>query len=86
MKNKYCRHSKISETKFHLILRYFAEDFSVANIAILTGVSRPAVTRIIEKIRKQMLLWLENEQPFSREVEADESYFGPRRVRGKISF
>jgi len=64
-------------------LRYFAEDFSVADIATLTGVSRPAVTRIVEKIRKQILLWLENEQPFSGEVEVDESYFGPRRVPGK---
>jgi len=30
-----------------------------------------------------MLLWLENEQPFSGEVKVDESYFGPRRVPGK---
>jgi transposase-like protein len=30
-----------------------------------------------------MLLWLENEKPFSGEVEVDESYFRPRRIRGK---
>jgi GTPase Era involved in 16S rRNA processing len=83
MKNKYCNRSKISETKFRLILKYFAEDFAVADIATLTDVSRPAVTRIVEKIRKRMLLWLENEKPFSGEVEVDESYFRPRRIRGK---
>jgi transposase len=83
MINKYCKRSKISESKLRLILKYFAEDFAVADIATLTDVSRPAVTRVIEKIRKRMLLWLQNEQPFSGEVEVDESYFGPRRVREK---
>lgn len=83
MINKYCKRSKISAAKFRLILRYFAEDFAVADIASLTDISRPAVTRIVEKIRNRMIVWLENEQPFSGEVEVDESYFGPRRVRGK---
>jgi transposase len=83
MINKYCKRSKISGSKLRLILKYFAEDFAVANIATLTDNSRPAVTRVIEKIRKRMLLWLQNEQPFSGEVEVDESYFGPRRVRGR---
>ena len=83
MKNRYCKRSKISETKFRLILKYFAEDFVVADIATLTNVSRPAVTRIVEKIRQRMLLWLEKEQPFSGEVEVDESYFGAKRIRGK---
>ena len=83
MKNRYCKRSKISERKFRLILKYFAEDFTVADIATLTNVSRPAVTRIVKKIRRRILLWLENEQPLSGEVEVDESYFGPRRIRGK---
>lgn len=83
MINKYCKRSKISGTKFRLILKYFAEDFAVADIATLTDVSRPAVTRIVEKIRQRVLQWLENEQQFSGEVEVDESYFRPQRVRGK---
>ncbi len=83
MKNRYCYHSRISEAKFRLILKYFAEGYPISDIAKLTAISRPAVTRVAEKIRIRIVAWLKNEKPFSGEVEVDESYFGPRRVRGK---
>lgn len=83
MKNKYCNRSKISEANFRLILKYFADDFSITDIAKLVGVSRPTVSRVVQKIRKRVIVWLKDEQPFSGEVEIDESYFGPRRIRGK---
>jgi transposase-like protein len=30
-----------------------------------------------------MLVWSQDETSFSGEVEVDESYFGPRRIKGK---
>jgi transposase-like protein len=83
MKNKYCYCSRISEAKFRLVLRYFGDDFSIIDISNIAGISRPAVSRIVQRIRQKILIWLKNEQLFSGEVEVDESYFGPRRVRGK---
>ena len=83
MKNKYCKRSKIRETDFRLLLRYFTDDFPLVDIAKITGLSRPAVTRVVQKIRARIIIWLQSEQPFSGEVEVDESYFGPRRIRGK---
>jgi transposase len=83
MKNKYYKRSRISEYKFRKILKYFADDFTVSDIAKISQVSRPAVSRIVQKLRKRIVRWLENEKAFSGEVEIDESYFGPKRIRGK---
>ncbi len=83
MKNKYCRRSHISEAKFRKILQCFANDFDSYSTAKITCVSRRSIQKYFEKLRKKIIVWLENERPFSGEVEIDESYFGPRRIRGK---
>lgn len=48
----------------------------------MTGISLRSVNAIFLRIRVRMAEACERDSPFQGEVEADESYFGPRRVRG----
>jgi len=50
--------------------------------AKMSGVSRQTVSAVFQKLRIQIMDWADN-QAFSGEIEVDESYFGPSRVRGK---
>jgi len=83
MKNKYSIHSHISEAQFRSILQCFASDFDTYRTANISGISRRSIQKYFEKLRNRIINWVSNEKPFSGEVEVDESYFGPRRVRGK---
>ena len=83
MKNRYCFRSRISEKKFRQLLRFFAMDLEATKIAQIIGISRIAVNRYLKAIRTRIAEDAERESPFGGEVEVDESYFGPRRVRGK---
>jgi len=60
-----------------------ALDLSATDTAELTGISVRSVNAIFLKIRRRLAEECERHRPFSGEVEVDESYFGPRRVRGK---
>lgn len=83
MKNKYTNRSKISEAKFRQILRYFTEDFDSTQTSKLTGISRRTISDIYQKLRLRIFQLTENEEKLSGEIEADESYFGAKRIRGK---
>ena len=84
MKNKYLKHSHISEAHFRALIKQFSLDLNAVQIAALTGISRNTINRILALARARIRLMAERESPFSAgEVEVDESYFGPRRVRGK---
>jgi transposase-like protein len=86
VKNKYIYHSKISEPKFREILRYFSQDLDATTTAELSGVSRNSINIIFNKIRLRILEMCNFETPIvieKEEIEVDESYFGPRRVKGK---
>jgi transposase len=83
-RNRYYERSRISEYKFRLLIRYFALDLSASDTAELTGLTHKTVNTIFLKIRRRLAEDCERQSPFkSGEVEVDESYFGPRRVRGK---
>lgn len=82
MKNKYIHHSHISETKFREIVKCFEHDFTAQETADFTGISRVTVGKLFVEFRKRIVT-LEDELPVDGEIELDESYFGPRRVRGK---
>ena len=48
----------------------------------LAGVNRYTSQRIYERLRRRVVeMAMENARLFTGEVEIDESYFGPRRVR-----
>ena len=82
-KNRYYRRSRISEKKFRQLLRCFAMDLTATVTATLTGISVRSINSIYLKLRSQIATSCEQQSPLQGAVEVDESYFGPRRVRGK---
>jgi len=58
-------------------------DFTATDAAQLTGISLRSVNNIYLKLRRRIAQHCEAQSPFRGEVEVDESYFGPKRVRGK---
>ena len=83
MKNKYVYHSKISEKKFREIMRLFVEDLTATQITNLTGLNRNTVNTLLHKIRSRIVEISPSATPEAGEYEADESYFGARRQKGK---
>lgn len=83
MRNKYCKRSHISESKFREILRYFCTDQTAKEVAVFTGISRNSVNTVFHKFRIRIATISLAQTPELGEFEVDESYFGARRVRGK---
>lgn len=61
-----------------------AADLTAVQITQLTGLNRNTVNRLLGCLRERMAQACELERPFRGHVEVDESYFGPRRVKGKV--
>ena len=84
MKNRYVKHAHISEVIFRKVLKLFCADIPALTAAGLAGLSVQSTQSLYDGLRLRVLeLTLEEARPFAGEVEIDESYFGPRRVRGK---
>ena len=83
MTNRYVYRSRISEATFRYFLRHVAADLTATQIAQLTGLNRNTVNRLLRLLRVRMAEHCEAQSPFRGEVEIDESYFGPKRVRGR---
>jgi transposase-like protein len=82
--NRYYRRSRIAEPKFRLLVRHFALDLTASDAAQLSGLSHRTTITIFGKIRQRIAEECERQSPFKDgDVEVDESYFGPHRVRGK---
>jgi transposase len=61
----------------------FLRDYTATDIAELTKISRISINIIFKKIRLGISkICLENDIEKGK-FEVDESYFGPRRIRGK---
>lgn len=82
-KNRYYVRSRIAEATFRRLIRVFALDLTASDAARLTGLSVRSVNDIYLRIRQRIAQYCEGQNPFRGEVEIDESYFGPKRVRGK---
>lgn len=82
-KNRYYKRSRITEKKFRQIIRYFSLDISASDTARLTEISVRSINDIYIKIRHRLAEVCEDNSAFSGQIEVDESYFGPKRVRGK---
>lgn len=80
--NRYASRSKISEAKFRQIAKLFAIDLDASQIAQVTGLNRNTVNRYLMAIRQRIAEFCEQQAPVLGEIELDESYFGPRRVKG----
>lgn len=84
MKNRYFKGSRLSEAKFRLLCKYFCEDIPAFQAARLVGVNRNTTQSIYKKLRERVCTLADAQtQEFIGEIEIDEAYFGPTRVRGK---
>lgn len=83
MKNRYVHRSQITEATFRKFARHVVADLTATQIAQLTGLNRNTVNRLLRALRVRMAEACEEASPFRGEVEVDESYFGPKRVRGR---
>ena len=81
--NRYYKCSKISEVKFRYVLRLFFVDLTASDTARLTGLSVRAVNALYLRLRRRLHTGCSVPADLDGAVELDESYFGPRRVRGK---
>ena len=81
--NRYYKCSRISEAKFRYLLRLFALDLTASDTARLTGLSVRSVNALYLRLRRRLQTWCPVPAELDGAVELDESYFGPRRVRGK---
>lgn len=82
-KNKYMKHTHVSERDFQMIVKCFAKDCTAKTTASLTSVSRPSVNRLFMLLRRRIAEMSIASAKELGEFEVDESYFGARRVRGK---
>lgn len=80
---RFLKHSRISRVKFSLIVRYFRDDLTALETSRLIKVHRHTTERYYTLFRKRIFEESLKEEKLSGEVEVDESYFGPTRVRGK---
>jgi transposase len=84
VRNCYYKRSQLSASRFRQILRLFALDLTASDTSRLCSVSVRSVNEIYLRLRERLARECEKRRPFKGgEVEIDESYFGPRRVRGK---
>jgi transposase-like protein len=83
LKNKYAIRSRITERKLRELIRYYAHDLDATTIAALSKLNRNTVNRYLLLIRLRIAELCERETSCKGEIEVDESYFGPHRVRGK---
>jgi transposase-like protein len=77
---------RISREKFGLLVKCFALDFTTSQAAKFLGLNRNTVNRYFAFFRSLALnkaLEERHEEKITNGIEVDESYFGPRKQRGK---
>lgn len=81
--NRYLFRARISEKKFRQFLKLFSLDMTAVQLSRAAGLNRNTVNRLCRIVRESIAEHCESQSPFRGTVEIDESYFGPKRVRGK---
>jgi transposase-like protein len=61
----------------------FALDLTATQTAEMVSLNRNTVNRVFNAMRTRIADYERETSPMKGELEADESYFGPRRVKGK---
>lgn len=69
--------------RFGIFCAMFTMDLTATDAAQLCALSVRSVNTVYQRIRVRLAQQCAAQSPFSGELEADESYFGPRRIRGK---
>lgn len=75
--------TKINARKFRLIVSCFCDDFTASITSKLAKINRHTVENYFNRFRRIIYRQSLSVRKFNGEVEIDESYFGPIRVRGK---
>ena len=76
----------ISKYKLKKILRCFSLDFTATQTHKTSGINRNTVNKYFNKVRQLIYHHHVHEmQKLVGDIEVDESYFGPRRIKGKSS-
>jgi transposase len=81
-KNRYLFRGRISERKFRDLLRLFALDVTADRAAEFIGLNHNTTLALYRLLRARMAELAQEGCPFRGQVEIDESYFGPARVKG----
>ena len=84
-KNKYYKCSHISEHKFRHLIKCFALDLNAFEAHKIVNISHRSCKVIYGKLRWYIAQFLQENTAATGELECDESYFGPRRIKGKKS-
>jgi len=81
---RYYKRSRIPESKFFEIVRYFAQDLSATEVANLTGLSRKSITNIFLRLRRRIAEDCERNSPLSTpEIQLDEAFSCTRCLCGR---
>jgi transposase len=73
---------RVQARTWHWLAKLFELELTASQAAVQTGVSYPTALKAFTTLRRAILASEAPESPFlQREVEADESYFGPRAKR-----
>lgn len=83
MKSRYLERSHVPDKKIRQVVELFCRDLNAKQIAEFSGISRPTVNKLLMYLRNLIAKECDRSGPFSGEIEVDESYFGPHRVRGR---
>jgi transposase-like protein len=84
--NRVIKRVRLSDRKFSLVIRCFATDIPATDCARIAKVNRKTAQRYYSKFRTLIVAYQDKQREqflAEDEAEADESYFGPNRVRGK---
>ena len=84
-KNPYKKWTKLSKYKTEQIIKCFALDLTANKTAEILGIERKTINRWYNYIREAIYRYCEKEKAevFKWEIELDESYFWPSRIRWK---
>lgn len=76
----------ISKHKIKKIISCFCLDLTATQAAILLGINRNTTNKYFNKFRRLIFQYqIDQLKEFIGEIEVDESYFGPRRVKGRAT-
>jgi transposase len=79
MTSKWVTNSKLSNRQIGKLIDYFVLEVSAIKAAKMLEINRHSSERVYHIIRVKLSRECENETPFGREIEVDESYFGGSR-------
>ena len=76
------RKSRLSRHKQNKLIEHFVAGTTARTAAVLVGVNKSTASYYFHRLRELIFKAVEDDTPFSGEIEVDESYFGGKR-KGK---